>query len=91
MPDGGGTFVAENGTGVRLEIAVLPVLSAGAWVTLWLKHSRGTRLAEPVAGACIAGVMAFCVLGMLTIGVFVLPAPLFLAWGAALTPSGAPG
>jgi len=85
---GSTTLVGENGTGVLLVIAIPAALTLAAWLALWHKCSRGGRAGGYLAWTCVALLGGFCLLGALSIGVFVVPAVIFLARAAALTPAG---
>jgi len=84
---GSATLVDESGRGVLLMVAIPAVITAIAWLALWRKCARGGRLTGYVAWACVWGLAAFCVVGILTIGVFVVPVAVLLARAAELTPS----
>jgi hypothetical protein len=87
---GSGTLVDENGTGVLLVVAVPAVVSVVVWMALWRQCSRGGRVSGYVAWGGISVLGAFCILGMLSIGIYVVPVAVLLARAAALTPSGSP-
>jgi hypothetical protein len=80
------TLVAENGA-AALAVAALPaVLALLVWLALHRKCSRGSAWAGPVAWTLVGVLGVFCLLGILTVGVFVMPIALALAGAAALTP-----
>lgn len=87
---GSATLVDENGRGVLLVVAVPAVISAAVWIALRRKCSRGGDISGYVAWACVSVLAAFCVAGILTIGVFVAPVAVLLARATSLTPSGSP-
>lgn len=87
---GSATLVDENGVRVLLPVVVPAVISVVVWLALWRKCSRGGRLAGWVAWAFIALLVGFCVLAILSIGVFVAPVAVLLASAASRTPSGSP-
>jgi hypothetical protein len=85
---GSETLVDENGRGVLLVIAVPAFITALVWIALWRKCSRGGRVSEYFAWTCISGLGGFCVLGLASIGLLVVPVALLLARAVSLTPSG---
>jgi hypothetical protein len=85
---GPATLVDENGAGVLLVVAVPAAISATVWIALWRKCARGNRVSGYVAWTCVWVLAGFCVLAILSIGVFVAPVAVFLACAASLTPSG---
>ncbi len=87
---GSATLVDENGRGVLLVVAVPAVISVAVWIALWRKCTRGGRVSGYVAWACVSILAALCLVGILTIGVFVAPVAVLLARAASLTPSGSP-
>ena len=87
---GPATLVDESGRGVVLVVALPAILTAAAWVALWRKCARGGRLSGCVAWACVWALAAFCVVSILTIGLFVAPAAALLGCAVLLTPSGSP-
>lgn len=88
---GTATLVGENGARVLAVVAVPTVVSVMVWVSLWRKCARGARGGGYVAWTCIAVLAAFCLLAILSVGIYVVPVALLLAWAALLTPSGSPG
>jgi len=87
---GPATLVDENGRGVLLVVAVPAVTSVAVWIALRRKCTRGGRVSGYVAWACVWVLGAFCLVGILSIGVFVAPVAVLLARAASLTPSGPP-
>ena len=85
---GSATLVDDNGPGVLLVVAVPAVISAAAWIALWRKCARGNRVSGYVAWTCVWALAGFCVLAILSIGIFVAPVAVLLASAASLTPSG---
>jgi hypothetical protein len=79
------TLVGVNGPWVVAPIAVLVVVSLGAWAGLHLSCARGSRGGRTV-GSVAVGLLATA--GLFTVGFLVLPAALLLAVAAALTPAG---
>jgi len=84
------TLVGVNGHGVLLVVALPALLTALVWLALHDKRTHGRRISGYIAWSLIGLLGAFCLLAMLSIGVFVLPVALLLAAAARLTPSAAP-
>jgi len=84
---GSATLVDENGSRVLLVMAVPAVISVAVWLALWRKCTRGGQLSGTVAWICVSLLAAFCVLGLASIGMFVIPVAALLAWAASVTPS----
>jgi hypothetical protein len=84
---GSATLVGENGAGVLVPVAIPAVVSAAVWVALHVQCSRGGHFAALVARVLIAALCAFCLVAILSIGVYVLPVVAFLAAAALITPS----
>ncbi len=89
VPTGGSTFVQDQGTGVLWALALPAILSLMVGIALWRKCSSGSRVGGYVAWVGVWLLCGFCVLAILSIGIFVLPVVLLLAFSASLTPSGA--
>jgi hypothetical protein len=87
---GSATLVDENGHGVLIVVAIPAVISLVVWLALWRKCLRGSRISGLVAWTGIVLLSLFCLLAMLSIGIFVAPVALLLACAASLTPSGSP-
>jgi hypothetical protein len=85
---GSATLVDENGRGVLLVVAVPAVIAVAVWIALRRKCSRGGRVSHYAAWVCVWVLAAFCVVGLLSIGVFVAPVAVLLARATSLTPSG---
>lgn len=88
---GSTTLVGENGTGILAVVAVPAGLTVLAWGAMWRKCSHGGRAAEYAAWTCVGLLAAFCLVSILTIGVFVAPAGLLLARAVSVTPSPSAG
>ena len=71
---GSQTLVEVNGNGVLGVMSAPAVLSAVAWFALAQRWGRGRRVAGWVAWACVWLLGAICVLGILSIGIYVAPA-----------------
>jgi len=67
------TLVAENGIKVLALVAVPLVAVLGVGGSLALRRRRGRPGAGPVAWALTTVVGAICLVGLLTIGIFVIP------------------
>jgi hypothetical protein len=85
---GSATLVDDNGARVLLVVAVPAVITAAAWIALWRRCTRGNRVSGYVAWKCVWVLAGFCVLAILSIGIFVAPVAVLLACAASLTPSG---
>ena len=85
---GSATLVDDNGPGVLLVVAVPAAISAAVWIALWRKCTRGKRLSGYVAWTCVWVLAGFCLVAILSIGIFVAPVAVLLACAASLTPSG---
>lgn len=81
------TLVGENGLGILLVLAVPTIVTVLVWLALHDKCSHGRRRSGYVAWGLIGVLSAFCLLGVLSIGIFVLPVALLLASAARLTPA----
>jgi hypothetical protein len=79
------TLVAVNGVRALVLMAV-PALAA--LVVLWAIRARraGARWAGPVAWAMVCVLVAECIVGILSIGAFILPAVLLLAAAVRMAP-----
>jgi hypothetical protein len=84
------TLVGENGLGVLIPVGIPAVVTLLVWVALRWRCSRGGRLSGSIAWMAIGLLAMFCVLAILSVGIFVLPVVLLLAGAAARTPVGAP-
>lgn len=77
------TLVDENGAAVLIPVAVPALIAALVWVALW----RGSRASGYVAWSLIGALGVFCLLAILSIGLFALPVAVLLALAAARAPS----
>jgi len=80
------TLVGENGQGALIALAVPAILSALVGLALHRKRTRGGVNGQ-IAWALVAALAVFAVLGMFTIGLFVLPVVGMLACATAITPA----
>lgn len=71
---GSQTLVNINGDGVLGVMSAPAILSAVAWFALAQRWDHGRRAAGWVAWACVWLLGAICVLGILSIGIYVMPA-----------------
>jgi hypothetical protein len=85
---GSATLVDENGTRVLVVIAVPAVISAAVWLALWRKCTRGGSVSGVVAWTCVSLLAVFCLLALASIGMFVIPVAVLLAWAVSETPPG---
>jgi hypothetical protein len=87
---GSQTLVQVNGLGVLIPVGIPLVIAVVVWAALHHKCSRGGRAGDYVAWACIAALGCFCVVAILSIGIFVVPVAILLASAVLRTPSGSP-
>ena len=86
----GETLAEVNGGSVVLALAFPVVAALIVWIGLHAKCSRGSRLGE-VAAIVAAGLLAVeTLLGMASIGFFLLPAAALLVCAVGVTPRAAP-
>jgi len=83
------TLVAVNGTWVLIPVAVPALLAL--IVSLALTRRDRSRVAGLIATATVVVLGAFNLLAMLSIGVFILPATVLLAWAVFAVPTPARG
>src|SRR5205823_14688539 len=86
-----GTLVGTNGARAIVLMMVPLMLALAAFAGLHRKCATGSALSAAGAWTAIAALALLAVLGAASIGLFVLPATLLLAFSAALTPSGPSG
>jgi hypothetical protein len=85
-----GTLVAVNGSWVAALACVPLVLTLAGWVGLNLRCRRGSRFGGAL-GWTVSGLLcALAVLGLASVGVFVLPAAVLFLAAAAWTPTPRP-
>lgn len=89
VPSASSTLVQANGLGVLVPVGLPALIAAVIWFALHRKCSRGSRAGGYAAWALIWLLVAFCLVAVASIGMFVFPAAVLLAGAAALTPSGA--
>jgi hypothetical protein len=85
---GWATLVDQNGERVLWVLAVPAVVTLVVWVALWRRCSRGGRPSGYLAWAAVAALALFCLLAILSIGIFVAPVAVLLGFAVSLTPSG---
>jgi len=78
------TLVEENGAGVLAFVAIPLVISGAIALALWRRQRVGRPGAGPFAWTVCGILLIFCLLAMLTIGVFVVPVAVALVVGCAL-------
>lgn len=81
------TLVQVNGLGVLIPVAVPALIAAVVWFALHRKCSRGGRASGYLAWGLICMLIAFGIVTIASIGVFVIPVAGLLAIAASLTPS----
>lgn len=82
------TLVHVNGTWVLIPVAVPALLALIVWVALTRRER--SRAAAVIATGTVVTLGAFNVLAILSIGIFMLPATVLLAWAVWANPTGAP-
>jgi hypothetical protein len=82
-----GTLVGVNGPWIAGLMSVPLLLALVTWAGLRLRCSRGSVLASRVAWTAVILLWAFTVVGMLSIGLLVLPSALLLVVAAKTTPA----
>jgi hypothetical protein len=82
-----GTEVGVNGLYVVWLLCIPVALAFVAWAGLHLRCSHASSLGGRAAWAAVVLLLAFTVVGLASVGVFVLPAALLLLAAAALTPA----
>jgi hypothetical protein len=85
---GSATLVDENGRGVLLWVGAPAAVTLVAWLALWHRCSRGGRGSGYLAWACVYGLIALSLVGILSIGLFIAPAAVLLAFAVSGTPAG---
>jgi|SRR5579875_2175541 len=80
------TLVQANGTGILVPISVPVGVASLVWLILSRRCSRG--MSDAPAWALICVLALFSVVSGMSIGMFVIPVPLLLAFGTSLTPDG---
>ena len=85
----GETLVQVNGPWVLIPVAVPAVICAVVAVALRRKWTRGETGSGRVAWVATGLLGAFALFAILSIGAFVVPVVLALAWAAAVTPPAA--
>jgi hypothetical protein len=84
------SLVHVNGFGVLIPVGVPLVVAAVVWAALHHKCSRGGRVGDYIAWTCISVLGCFCLVAILSIGIYVVPVAVLLACAVSLTPSGSP-
>lgn len=87
---GSQTLVQVNGPGALIPVGVPLIIAALVWAALHHKCSRGGRAGDYVAWTCVAVLGCFCVVAILSIGIFVAPVAMLLASAVLRTPPGSP-
>jgi hypothetical protein len=88
-PSASATLVQVNGLGVLLPVGLPALIAAVVWFALHRKCSRGSRASGYVAWTLVWLLIAFCLVAIASIGMFVVPVAALLAGATSLTPSGA--
>jgi hypothetical protein len=85
---GSTTLVGENGSRAILVAGAPAVISVIVWLALWRRCARGGRVSGYIAWFGVALLLAFCVIALASVGLFIAPVALLLGWAASLTPAG---
>jgi hypothetical protein len=83
------TLVQANGLGVLVPVGLPALIAAVIWFALHRKCSRASHRSGYVAWALVWLLIAFCLVAIASVGMFLLPVAALLAGAAWLTPSGA--
>jgi hypothetical protein len=83
---GSATLADENGRGVLIVVAIPALVTVTVWLALWRRCLRGGRLSGLIAWTGVIALSGFCLLALLSIGIFVVPVVLLLARAVLLTP-----
>lgn len=81
------TLVGVNGLYVVWLLCIPVFLAFVVWAGLRLRCSRGSVLGGRIAWTAVALVWAFALVGMASVGLFLLPAALLLIVATSLTPA----
>ena len=82
------TLAEVNGDWVLALAAVPAAIALITWVGLYLTCSRGSAVGHGVAGVAVGLLGTLALLGMASIGMFLLPAAGLLCVAVVLTPRG---
>ena len=85
---GSQTLVQENGSHVLIVMAAPAVIAALVAIALRVRCSRGGSVSGYVAWVLIAVVFAECLLGIASVGLYIVPVALLLARAATIAPLG---
>lgn len=86
---GAQTLVEQNGAHVLILVAAPAGIAALVAISLRVRCSRGGSVSGYVAWALIAMLFAECLVGIASVGLYIVPAALLLARAATITPRGA--
>lgn len=81
------TLVGENGLWVVWLLCIPIVLAVSAWMGLHWRCARGSNWGTRLAWASVALLWAFVVVGIASVGFFLIPAALLLVVAARHTPT----
>jgi hypothetical protein len=82
------TLVQVNGLWALVPMGAPIIIVSLAWAALYRQCSRGSAVAEFVAGALVGLLVLGSVVALASVGLFIVPAAALLGRAAALTPSG---
>ncbi len=86
---GAQTLVEQNGAHVLIFVAAPAGIAALVAISLRVRCSRGGSVSGYVAWALIAVLFAECLVGIASVGLYIVPVALLLARAATITPRGA--
>lgn len=82
------TLFEVNGPWALVPMGAPLIVVSLVWAALYLQCSRGSRVAEFVAGALAAVLVLGCFVAIGSVGLLIAPAAALLARAIAITPSG---
>jgi hypothetical protein len=82
------TVVQQKGAWVLIPVAVPALASLVVAAALWLRRARGSQVGGTVAWSANGVLAAFALFSIASIGVFIVPVVLLLAWATRVSPPG---
>ncbi len=80
------TLVGEHGAWVLVPVAAPSIVCGVVGVALWMRRGGAGRLATTVARVGAGVLIIFALVGILSVGILLVPAAILLACAVALTP-----
>jgi hypothetical protein len=80
--DGSGTLVDESGTGILPVLALPAALTVAAFIALRYERFRGGHASRVAVWLCVSGLFVLTLLGILSVGVFILPVTALVGYAA---------